>query len=126
MARTALTATTPTAIASNGTNISDLSGTTMSTGSGNGVEITYKPGDIILLDNITGGNAIFTLVSPPSTQLTVLGASLTDATITVATTKKHIIPPLGQLDQGGSNRLKIFIDCDVAAKIALIRMSAQT
>jgi|TARA_Y100000310_G_scaffold329964_1_gene400755 hypothetical protein len=123
MARVAVTATTPTAYSSNGTNISDLAGSqTMVTGAGNGAEITWQEGDIILLDNVTGGNAVFELISP-TLGLESLGGSVTDAQITVATTKKHLIKPLSALNQSGSNL--IYIDCDVAAKIGLIRFGSQ-
>jgi len=123
MARVAVTATTPTTYTTNGTNITDLAGSqTMVTGAGNGAIITYQEGDIILLDNVTGGNALFSLISNTGTQIIALGATITDAVITVATLKKHLIKPLAAIAQADGT---ILIDCDVAAKIGLIRFGSQ-
>lgn len=122
MARVALVAVTPTTITSNGTNVTDQSGTTMGTGSGNGLEVDPKQGDVLFLKEVTAGAAVVTLVSPAVSGLQTLGAVITDATINLAASKQHVIAIPSALIQADG---KLYIDCDVAIEVIQLRMSAQ-
>ena len=57
MSRTPITATT---IADTGTNLTDATYATLSTGAGNGVKFAYSKNNTIVLKNDTGGAAVFT------------------------------------------------------------------
>jgi len=88
MARTAISATTITAITSNGYNLTDSADfTTLTTGSGNGVKFTYDSKDEVILKNDTAGAAVFTLVVGIGGSITDVGGSITDPTVTVAAGK---------------------------------------
>jgi len=118
MARVALTKITPTALTSNATNITDAAETTMATGAGNGVTFAYDKKDLIILNNPTGGNAIYSFIIYDAAGVSAAGGSITDTTITVATTKKHILSELPIIFQQADNL--VYVDCDVAGEIAVI------
>ena len=123
MARVALTKTTPTAVSSNGTNVTDLSTTNMATGDDNGVTFAFDTNDVIVLDNDTAGAAVYTFKIRAITGVTDLGGSITDPTVTVAASKKHLI----KVSQLGTAVKQtdgdIYVDCDVAANIAVLNYS---
>ena len=120
MARATLTPTTLTAISSNGYNLTDSSDfTTLSTGSGNGVEFTHDPADLVVLKNDTGGAATYTLVLPALSQVTDVGGSVTDPTVTVADGKTHVFKSPTVLKQADG---KVYIDCDVAAEVLVLNL----
>ena len=123
MTRSALTKTTPTAWASNGTNITDATYVTMSTGATNGVTFSHDNTDLIILRNDTGGNAVYSIIVEPVASVTAVGGSLTDASLTVATGKIHVLKPIAGMRQTDGD---IYIDCDVAAKILVLDLSATT
>lgn len=122
MARTALTKIAPTDWTSNGTNLTDLSYTTMSTGSGNGKTFAHDNTDMIVLLNDTGGNATYTIIAEPVPSVTDLGGSITDPTVVVVTAKTHVFRPIAGIRQSDGD---VYIDCDVAGKIAVLTMSTQ-
>jgi hypothetical protein len=121
MARTTITPTTIPAISSNGYNLTDSSDfEVLSTGSGNGVDFAYDSKDVVILKNTTGGAATFTIVLPSFTQITGVGGSVTDPTVTVAAGKTHIlqVPSVCKQSDG-----KIYIDCDVAGSVLVLNMT---
>lgn len=122
MTRSALTKTTPTAWSSNGTNITDASYTTMSTGDGNGVTFSHDITDVIILLNDSGGTATYTVIAEPVASVTAIGGTITDPDITVANNKTHVLKPIAGMSQTDGD---IYIDCDVAGKIIVLDMAAQ-
>lgn len=121
MARVDLADTKPTGISSDGTNLTDITGTIIVTGSDNGFQIKPAQGDILLLNNVTAGAAIVTLISPP-TGIVLLGGSITDAVINIAIGKLHVITIVGSLIQTDGN---LYLDCDALIEVTLLRMGAQ-
>lgn len=119
MARAALSATTITAITSNGYNLTDSSDfTTLSTGSGNGVEFTYDANDVLVLKNDTGGTATFTFVIATPSGVSAVGGSITSPTVEVADGKTHVMPSLPTVFKQADG--KVYVDCDVAGKVLLL------
>lgn len=119
MARTAITPTTVPGASSNGFNLTDATFSTLSTGSGNGVEFDYAAEDLVVLKNDTGGAAVFTLVARSITGLTDAGGSVTNPTVTVANGKTHVLKPATIFQQSSG---KFFIDCDVAGKALVLNL----
>jgi hypothetical protein len=115
--RSALTKTVEVALTSNGLNLTDATYVTMSTGAGNGVTFDHDGADLVVLRNDTGGNATYTIKVPAPASLTAVGATVGDITITVVTAKIHAmrLPTLFKQSDG-----KVYIDCDVAAKILVL------
>lgn len=119
MSRTAVSATTITAITSNGYNLTDSTDfTTLATGSGNGVEFTYDANDILILKNDTAGSAIFTFVVATPSGVSSVGGSITSPTITVAAGKTHVMPALPIVFKQSDD--KVYIDCDAAGEVLLL------
>ena len=119
MARSELTITSLGAITANGTNLTDATFTTLSTGSGNGVYFDYDSNDLVVLKNDTGGAAVFTLVLVSPTSITDIGGSLTNPTVSVANGKTHVLRLTDALKQTDGDA---YIDCYVAGKILVLNL----
>lgn len=117
MARTAIARTT---LPAAGFNISDATYTTLATGAGNGVTIPTVQGDVLLLNNTTGGSAVYTVKTPQPSGYSSLGITASDVTVTVAAGKIWAYKP-DKLQKQADNQ--IYVDCDVAAKILCLAMS---
>ena len=122
MTRAAITKITPTSWTSEGTNLTDLSYATLSTGSGNGKTFAHVNTDLIVLYNDTGGNATYTFIAEPVPSVTNLGGVITDPTVVVATAKIHVLRPIAGIRQSDGD---VYVDCDVAGKIAVLSMADQ-
>ena len=119
MARATVTATTVTAVSSNGYNLTDSADfTTLVAGAGNGVQFTHDGNDTLILKNDTGGAAVFTFKTPTPSSLSAVGGSVTEPTVTVADGKTHVMPPLGTVFKQSDG--KVYIECDVAGKVLLL------
>lgn len=119
MSRTTVSATTITAISSNGYNLTDSTDfTTLATGSGNGVEFTYDANDILILKNGTASTANFTFVVATPSSVSSVGGSITSPTITLAAGKTHIMPSLPSVFRQSDG--KVYIDCDAAGEVLLL------
>ena len=120
MARTTISATTFTSIASNGYNLTDSGDfNTLTPGSGNGVEFEYSSSNEIILKNDTGGPAVFTFViGVRAAEDTEVGGTITDTTVTVADGKTHVLNDLNELFRNSDGN--VYIDCDVAGKVLLL------
>lgn len=105
------------AVADAGLNITDMTMTTMSTGAGNGVMVPYDPTTKLLLRNSTGGAAVYTVKVPTPTSYSNFSITIPDRTISLATGKDMIVKLDPVFKQSDS---KVYIDCDVAGKIAAI------
>lgn len=105
------------AVADTGLNITDMTMTTMSTGSGNGVMVAYDPAVKLLLRNSTGGAAAYTIKVPTPASYSAQSITIPDKTVTLATGKDMIYKLEAIFKQSDG---KVYIDCDVAAKIAAI------
>jgi hypothetical protein len=120
MARSTLAATTITAMSSNGYNLTDSADfTTMSTGSGNGLEFVADSDHRLVLKNSTGGAATVTFILGPTfSEVTGVGGSVTDPEVTIADGKTHVMPklPSALIDSDG----KVKFDCDVALSALLL------
>lgn len=115
MARSALAATVLTDTGYNLTDSADF--VALSTGAGNGKEITYDPAARIILKNTTGGAAAYTVKIPTPAQYTAIGITLSDMTVTVAAAKTWELKPHAAMRQTDG---KIYIDCDVAASLLVL------
>lgn len=90
----------------------------LSTGAGNGKEITYDASTRIILKNTTGGAAVFTIKLPTPAELSGLGATVPDMTVTVAAAKEWVLKPAAAMRQADGD---IYIDCDVAGSILVLK-----
>lgn len=116
MARTALAAVSIPATGYNETDSADF--VALSTGAGNGKEIIYDPAARIKLKNTTGGAAVYTVKIPTPAQFTALGITVSDMTITVGAAKTWELKPLAAMNQADG---KIYIDCDVAGSLLVLK-----
>lgn len=119
MARTNITAVIIDGVSDGGTNITNLTYETMSTGSGNGVTFTHDGNDLVVLNNPTGGDAVFTLVLAAPDSITDVGGSVTDPTITVAA-GETVALRIPDIFKNTDDSDLVYIDCDVAGEIAVI------
>lgn len=117
MARTPIART---AIPVAGLNLSDAALTVMATGAGNGVEIPYRAGDVLVLNNVTGGAAVFTFKTVQPTTYSVHSITVPDKSYTVATTKIWVVALDAIWKQADGD---LYVDCDVAAKIGVLALS---
>lgn len=115
MARTAISAVALTKTGYNLTDSSDFE--TMSTGSGNGVEIPFNKNHIIVLKNGTGGTATFTFDVPGEDDYSDKGVTIPDATEEVADGKTHLILATAIFKQSDGD---VYVDCDVAGEILVL------
>lgn len=114
MARTPIART---AIAVTGTNLTDATYTTMATGAGNGVEVPYHAGDVVVLSNATGGPAVYTIKIAQPAAYSALSLTVPDLAVTVATGKSWVIQLESIFRQSDSD---LYVDCDVAGKILVL------
>ena len=117
MARTTITRT---ALPATSLNLTDATFTTLSTGAGNGIEVPYRAGDVLILKNDSGGPAVFTVKVRQPAEFTALGITVPDETFTVADGKTHIVPLAAVFRQTDSD---IYVDCDVAGKVIALAVS---
>lgn len=118
MARTPITRTALPAAGYNLTDSADFD--TLSTGAGNGIEVPYREGDILILKNGTGGPAAFTVKVRQPQPFTALAITVPDDAFTVADGKTHIIPLAAVYKQTDGD---IYVDCDVAGDVLLLAVS---
>lgn len=118
MARTAISRTALPAAGYNLTDSSDFE--TLSTGAGNGIEVPYREGDVLVLQNDTGGSATFTVKVRQPQQYSALGIIVPDDTFVVADGKTVIVPLSSVYKQTDGN---IYVDCDVAGDVLLLAVS---
>jgi len=115
MARTTITAVSPT---DTGYNLTDsASFATLSTGDGNGVSFTYDAGNVIVLRNSTGGAAAFTVKVPTPAQFSGLGITISDLTVNVAAGKDYLLKQQAAFKQSTGN---VYVDCNVAGKVLVL------
>lgn len=102
-----------------GYNLTDAADfTAMATGAGNGVEIVYDPATRVVLKNTTGGAAVFTVKIPTPSPYSAIGITLSDVTVSVTAGKTWLLRPHAVMKQADG---KIYIDCDVAASILVLK-----
>lgn len=118
MARSALDASAIQEVNYGGINITDLTTDTIATGDDNGFTFDYVGGSDLLIVNDTGGPAAVTIKIPSQTNLTTVGVTTPDKEITIADGKTYLWPVSTVFKQSDS---KIYVDCDVAAKFALLK-----
>lgn len=116
MARTPITRT---AVPDTGLNLTDATFATLSTGSGNGVEVPFREADLIVLKNDTGGAAVFTIKVPQPSQYAGQSITVPDKTVNVATGKSIVYPTAILYRQTDGD---IYIDCDVAGKVIALAL----
>lgn len=109
-----------TALPVGGLNISDAALTVMATGANNGVEIPYRAGDVLVLNNVTAGAAVYTIKTAQPAIYSVQGLTVPDKAVTVAASKIWLVPLDVIWRQVDSD---VYVDCDVAAKIGVIAVS---
>jgi len=117
MARTPISRTT---LSAAGLNLTDASFSTLSTGAGNGIEVPYREGDVLILKNDTGGAAVFTVKVRQPQAFTNLGITVPDETLTVANGKTYIVPLSPVFKQTDGD---IYVDCGVAGKVICLAVS---
>jgi hypothetical protein len=105
------------AVTDAGLNITDMTVTTMATGATNGVMVPYTPGTKLLLRNQTAGAAVYTIKVPTPTVFSAHSITVPDKTVTVAA-GKDVIHKLEAVFRQSDD--KVYVDCDVAARIAAI------
>jgi hypothetical protein len=111
MARTSISVTS---IDDAGTNLTDATFTTLSTGDGNGVQFNFNPDAILVLKNDTGGPAAFTIKVPTPSGYRV---TIPDETVSVADGKTYLYRLNATFKQSDG---KVYVDCDVAGKVLLV------
>ena len=114
MARAAISTTS---IPDTGYNFTDGTGTTLSTGAGNGGEIDYDANTRIYLTNPTGGSSTWTIKIPTPTSYSALSVTIPDMSITIAAGKTYVLKPAAVSRQADS---KVYIDCSVAGKLLVL------
>ena len=106
-------------VAANGFNLTGATFTTMSTGSGNGVEFDYHPHNIVVLFNdATGGDAVYTVKVKQEAKYSGSSITVPDEAITVANNATWLYPSLPIHKDANA---KMIIECDVAAKVIVVR-----
>lgn len=111
MARTPITRT---ALPAAGLNLTDATFTTLATGAGNGIEVPFRPGDVLVLKNDSGGAATYTVKVRQPQDFTALGITVPDDSFAVADGKSFIVPLANVFKQTDGD---IYVDCDVAGKL---------
>lgn len=114
MARAAISTTS---IPDTGYNFTDGTGTTLSTGAGNGGEIDYDANTRIYLTNPTGGSSTWTINIPTPTSYSALSVTIPDMLITIAAGKTYVLKPAAVSRQADG---KVYIDCSVAGKLLVL------
>ncbi len=106
--------------ADTGLNLTDMSTTAMTAGADNGVMVAYDPGTKLLLRNDQAGAAVYTIKVPNPSAYGNKGVTVPDATVNVAASK-DVLYPLSSIFKQSDG--KVYIDCDVTAQIAAIKVS---
>lgn len=114
MARAAMSRQT---IAKTGLNLTDATFTTMTLGAGNGVEVPYVRGLILVLKNDTGGAATFTIKVATPAESSNFGSTYGDISRSVADGKTWLVP-VNQISKQADG--DVYVDCSVAGKIAAL------
>ena len=114
MARAAISTTS---IPDTGYNFTDGTGTTLSTGAGNGGEIDYDANTRIYLTNPTGGSSTGAIKIPTPTSHSALSVTIPDMSITIAAGKTYVLKPAAVSRQADG---KVYIDCSVAGKLLVL------
>lgn len=103
-----------------GLNLTDATFQTLSTGAGNGIEVPYRAGDVLILKNDTGGAATFTVKVRQPQEFAALSVTVPDKTFSVADGKTYIVPLATVFRQADSD---IYVDCDVAGEVLCLAVS---
>lgn len=117
----AVTTITPTKATGTVFNITTGTYTTMSTGSGNGVEWAAELCQCIILKNTTGGNATYTFLANQPTSVSKF-VTIANDTVVVATAEEVAI----MVDSDFYSTFKdasgnFGVECDVAGQIVVIK-----
>lgn len=97
----------------------DVTYTTLTAGSGNGVKLSFPDCEQIILYNDTGGAATFTFVLDEPDNYDTLGITFNDKTFSVDNGDFCLVHPDSRYTDGEDNM--IYIDCDVAGKVAVVK-----
>lgn len=114
MARTPISRTS---IPVTGLNLTDATFATLGTGANNGVEVPYNKNDLLVLRNDTVGAAAYTLKVATPTKFSERSSTVGDVTVTVAAGKIWLYPVGNIFRQSDGD---IYVDCDVAGKVAVL------
>ena len=115
-------ASTRTAVTATGYNLTDSTDfDELATGSGNGAEVPYRTGDILVLRNGTGSPATFTIDIPQPSDYSGKGVVIPDIEVAVADGKDYLYPVSSIMKQTDGD---IYIDCDVAGEILALVIGA--
>ena len=117
MARTTIARTT---LPVGGLNLTDATFSTLATGAGNGIEVPFRPGDVLILKNDTGGASVFTVKVRQPQSYSDLSLTVPDKTFSVADAKTHVIPLATVFKQTDGD---LYVDCDVAGKVLQLAVS---
>lgn len=93
----------------------------MSTGDGNGVSFSYGSNDIVILNNDSGGPAVYTFKISDQGQgasIETVGGVVTDPTVTVPDGEVHLVRAVNELFRNSDG--DVYVDCDSAAKIGVL------
>jgi len=104
--------------ASTGIVMADVTYTTMTSGTGNGVEFSFPDCEQVLIYNDTGGAATFTFLVPEPTKYGELGITFNDKTFSVDNGDFLLVHPDSRY-QNTSQQIQV--DCSVAGKIAVVK-----
>lgn len=115
MTTTAITADSLPAIGYNLTDSADY--TTMTSGAGNGVEFAYDPNAVIVLNNDSGAEAVYTFKTPTTDALSAKGITTPDAAVTVANGKIWLYKLASIFKQSDGD---VIVECDQTAKILVL------
>lgn len=116
MARVDLTAGSYNQMVETGLDLALATFDTLVLGVDNGVEVRYQNNGFIVLRNDEVGAAVFTFITvqPPNYQS--LGLTVPDMTYNVGIGGQLLVPFNAAFKQGSG---EVFIDCDVAGKVAV-------
>lgn len=117
MARTTISRTT---LPAAGLNLTDATFSTLATGAGNGIEVPFRLGDVLVLKNDTGGAAVFTVKVKQPADFVAQSITVPDKTFSVANNKTYMIPLATVFKQTDSD---LYVDCDVAGKVLQLAVS---
>jgi len=106
-----------TALGAAGLNLTDATYTTLSTGAGNGVEVPYREGDVLILRNDTAGAAVYTVKVVQPSAYSGQGLTIPDETFSVAAAKSWAIALETIYKQTDGD---VYVDCDVAGKVLML------
>jgi hypothetical protein len=109
-----------TALPATGLNLTDATFSTLTLGAGNGIEVPFREGDVLVLKNGTGGAAVFTVKVRQPQDFTRLGITVPDESFSVAASKTFIVPIAQVFKQTDGD---IYVDCDVAGAVICLAVS---